>query len=305
MPSRPSTPNPRRKLRRPARNSTDPSKASAKTPNTTSSTAATPVTVKPPKPRTLANGTGSQTVEPIPLTGLQPAATYHYRIVATNAHRHDLRPGPHLHDAHQALDRRPLLLQPHLHHGRCSTPGSIPRAPTPDTASNMAPPPPTAAPRRRTGEITDELTTDHSVEVELTGLQPDVTYHFRVVAENPYGTTDSEDQTFGFHPPNCPNAHLRQITNSSSLPDCRAYELVSPANAGGTSLFPQGPNSPEATNPARFAFGGVLGDDSRSRRTTRYAHGDLYVATRTDQGWVTKYVGPPGNADLWGQRSTR
>ena len=109
------------------------------------------------------------------------------------------------------------------------------------------------------GEITDELTADHSVEVELTGLQPNVTYHFRVVAENEYGEALSEDQTFSFHPPNCPNAHLRQITNSSNLPDCRAYELVSPADAGGTSLFPAGPNSPEATNPARFAFGGFLG----------------------------------------------
>ena len=62
-------------------------------------------------------------------------------------------------------------------------------------------------------------------------------YHFRVVAENLWGTVESDDQTFQFFTPDCPNAHLRQQTGAAYLPDCRAYELVSPANAGAVQLF--------------------------------------------------------------------
>ena len=63
----------------------------------------------------------------------------------------------------------------------------------------------------------------------------------------------SPDQTFNFNPPECPNAHMRQQTGGSYLPDCRAYELVSPGNAGGVVMFPNTARpSPYATNPARF-----------------------------------------------------
>ncbi|MEX2080004.1 MAG: fibronectin type III domain-containing protein, partial [Dehalococcoidia bacterium] len=86
----------------------------------------------------------------------------------------------------------------------------------------------------------------------------DVTYHFRVVATNVAGTTVSENQTFTFRPPNCPNANIRQQTGASYLPDCRAYELVSPGQAGNTVLQPWiGPAAPDASNPSRLAYGGA------------------------------------------------
>ena len=40
----------------------------------------------------------------VPLSGLAPGTTYHFRIVATNANRDDRRRRPHLHD--RAADRR-------------------------------------------------------------------------------------------------------------------------------------------------------------------------------------------------------
>ena len=113
---------------------------------------------------------------------------------------------------------------------------------------------------------------------QITGLQPGVTYHFRVIAENEWGESVSADTTFDFAPPSCPNAHVRQQTQSSYLPDCRAYELVSPSSAGAILLQPgaqiweqpagQGPdgfrvspslNTGLATSPARFTWWGGLG----------------------------------------------
>jgi hypothetical protein len=141
-------------------------------------------------------------------------------------------------------------------------------------------------------EISEELFTDHSVTVHLTGLQG-VTYHFRVIATNKWGTTTTEDQTFEFFPPNCPNSAVRQQTGSAYLPDCRAYELVSPANANGTLLFAGGPNTGQATGPSRFSFTGAF--SALPGADTINTAGDLYVSSRSAEGWVSHYVGLRGD----------
>jgi len=130
-----------------------------------------------------------------------------------------------------------------------------------------------------------------SVQDHIEGLQ-DAVYHFRVVSTNPSGTTTSADQTFTFHPPVCPNQTVRQQTGAAYLPDCRAYELVSPEDAGGTTLYTGGPQSPYATNPPRLAFVGQIGTVPGSGRTPMDTAGDLYVASRSASGWSTRYVGP-------------
>jgi hypothetical protein len=135
------------------------------------------------------------------------------------------------------------------------------------------------------------------VAVQLTGLEG-ITYHFRVVAKSKWGETRTGDQTFNFFPPSCPNSTIRQQTSSQYLPDCRAYELVSPGEAGGVTLVnaPWAPD-PYAISPARFAFAGYLGalpgtDASNSLSA------DTYVATRTAGGWKSYYVGVPGSKAL-------
>jgi hypothetical protein len=134
--------------------------------------------------------------------------------------------------------------------------------------------------------------TEEAVTVQLTDLEAD-TYHFRVIAESKWGTTTTRDQTFNFFPAACPNAHLREQTGASYLPDCRAYEMVSPLSAGNVFLVPDGPIGPRATSPARLAFTGIL---STIEGTGEAQNGsDLYVATRTPNGWVTKYVGIPAS----------
>lgn len=228
-----------------------------------------------------------------PITGLQPGATYHYRVVATNSfgttYGQDRvlatfdRPAIETvstsgvtatgAELHAAINPQGSDTKYHFEYGTTTGYGLSAPSPAEDIGS--------AAGNQR-------------VSVTLTDLQAGSTYHFRVVAENGYGKTVSEDQDFGFYPAQCPNSTLRQETDSNYLPDCRAYELVSPADAGGTSLYPLGPNSAEATNPSRLAFGGWL-DAIPGAGDPVNVFGDLYVSTRTDQGWVTKYVGIPGD----------
>ncbi len=134
---------------------------------------------------------------------------------------------------------------------------------------------------------------DQERSVELTGLTPHAVYHYRVVAENEDGITNGEDHSFNFYPSSCPNETVRQQTEADYLPDCRAYELVSPGNAGATALYPGGPNTGYATNPPRLAYTGSSGTLPESGGSPIDANGDLYIATRTDSGWVSRYVGLP------------
>ena len=137
---------------------------------------------------------------------------------------------------------------------------------------------------------------EQAVEVKLSNLQSHSVYHFRVVATNALGTVATEDQTFNFFPPSCPNAALRQQTGTEYLPDCRAYELVSPSNAGNVVFFPtSAPAATEAEN--HFAFGGGLGAVQGTNPPDSISI-DTYVATRTSTGWVTHYVGLKGSETL-------
>ena len=139
-------------------------------------------------------------------------------------------------------------------------------------------------------------TTPEQVVVHLEGLE-EAEYHFRVVAENKWGQSVSEDQTFTFNPPSCPNAAVRQQTGASYIPDCRAYELVSAANSGGSHLTAEGPWTPYASNPGRFAYMGMFNavpDTGDPQNNT----GDLYVASRGDDGWTSRHVGIPATENI-------
>jgi hypothetical protein len=158
-----------------------------------------------------------------------------------------------------------------------------------------------------------------AVSQAISDLQSGVTYHFRVVAENKWGTSFSPDTTFDFAPPGCPNDHVRQQSGASYLPDCRAYELVSPGAAGAILLWPsnvvaiggeglevpccgnnvynRGVNYMEnrgfATSPSRFSFYGGVGTITGIYSPTSLE--DMYMSTRTPTGWVTTLPGLDGN----------
>ena len=106
----------------------------------------------------------------------------------------------------------------------------------------------------------------------------------------------TEDQSLTFFPPTCPNAQVRLETGSSYLPDCRAYELVSPGDAGG-SCSPGRADLRSGDQPARALATRDLRDPSRPGPAVQ-RQGDLYVAERTGTGWKTSYVGLPSNEAL-------
>jgi hypothetical protein len=141
-----------------------------------------------------------------------------------------------------------------------------------------------------------EIAAGFSPEDVVTHVQlEDAGYHFQVVATNKYGSVTSEDQAFSFHPQECPNQTVRQQTGAAYLPDCRAYELVSPADSGSAFIFDGGPQRPYAENPPRFAFTADFGDMPEAGGHPINTTGDLYVATRGSGGWTTKFVGVPAS----------
>lgn len=84
------------------------------------------------------------------------------------------------------------------------------------------------------------VATPQEVQVELTELDPGTTYHFRFVAQSSGGgLTEGPDRSFTTYAPapppqtDCPNQEFR-TGPGAFLPDCRAYEMVSPVDKNGT-----------------------------------------------------------------------
>jgi hypothetical protein len=261
-------------------------------------------------------GTGVEQVTPVEITNLQPGRRYHFRLVASNslgesrgndqsfvAASAPAISGVTPSDVAETSATLSALINPggyqtnyRFEYGRSSDYGS-------------------SEPQ---GGGTIEGTDPQPVSVHLSGLEPGVEYHFRVVATNTWGTEASDDATFTFFPSNCPNAYTRQLTRAAYLPDCRAYELVSPRNAGGIELYPgdltvdyifyiflanrypylptKAQNLGTATSPGRFTFLGLSGALPGTNPPNSLI--DTYTATRTGNGWVSHYWGLQGNESI-------
>jgi hypothetical protein len=134
-----------------------------------------------------------------------------------------------------------------------------------------------------------------NVTAFLEGLQAGVTYHYRVVASNAEGSAHGEDHILRTYsepssaPDSCSNAIIRSAQFSSYLPDCRAYELVSPMDKKGANIAADGDTAQSAVNGnaikyySTTAFGDAVGISTR---------GAEYVSQRGEEGWSTHAINP-------------
>jgi hypothetical protein len=136
--------------------------------------------------------------------------------------------------------------------------------------------------------------------VFLQGLEPNATYHYRFVAtSNGGGPSIGAESTFEtLAPPtvgtSCPNQVFR-TSFSAVLPDCRAYEMVSPVDKNGGDV---------ATAFILSAYGTlseVSSDGDRATFSSMRSFADpdsaplvnQYFARREAGGWSTESISPP------------
>lgn len=146
------------------------------------------------------------------------------------------------------------------------------------------------------------------VSAGVANLSPGSLYRYRVVAESDCevggcrGEAERGFSTFSIvsQAGACGNAELR-AGPSARLPDCRAFELVTPPDSGGRALFDTGQSfagdrfgsltdSPDGSSLAFMTFGGAIAGTEGAGGF----NGTPYVATRTVDGWSTEGVGMSG-----------
>jgi hypothetical protein len=138
-------------------------------------------------------------------------------------------------------------------------------------------------------------------EASFANLEPNTPYHYRLTAHNSYGEVKTVDAEFTTEPSAaeegaaeaaaCDNVTLRQEDDSTTLPDCRAYEQVSPAYKAGYPVGETNALAPDGERDYFTAVGSFAG--SNQNRLVGF-----YVAHRTAAGWVTgSPIGPPAGSE--------
>ncbi len=131
----------------------------------------------------------------------------------------------------------------------------------------------------------------HAVWASASGLAPGSIYHYRVVASSEVGTAYGPDQTFttlSAEEAACPNEQLRGGF-AGKLPDCRAYELVTPPVTSG-SQFDSVVGMAYASKAA--ADGEALTLTTAEPRPGAPTAGEAYVAKRGAGGWIAEDIMP-------------
>jgi hypothetical protein len=160
------------------------------------------------------------------IAGLVPGHTYHFRLVATNQNTDlakepsrgsDLAFGPPLIESGSALSVAAIsaTLQIQVDPNNVDTHARIEYGTHAGAYPNVTP------------EV--DLGAAGSVQshtIDLQGLEPDTTYHYRVSAESILGSPQGPDLAFT----------TQSAAGANVLPDDRAYELVSPPNKHGSPL---------------------------------------------------------------------
>jgi hypothetical protein len=218
------------------------------------------------------------------ITGLEAGVTYHYRLSAANSNGSNTGldqelstpPLPKINGATAAnLTATTVDLNVRINPGGLDTTYHLEYGPTTAYGTNVPVP----------DEDIGTGTTDIPRTQHVTGLNPHTLYHWRVIATNAAGASTGVDHTF-----------IYPTTGSSTLPDGRAYEMVTPANKNAALLG----NVLAGLLPAFSVDGSRLilsslqcFGDARSCIASRGAAGSSYAFSRTGGGWVASPMAPP------------
>jgi hypothetical protein len=135
------------------------------------------------------------------------------------------------------------------------------------------------------------------VLVQLGGLQPETTYHFRFLATSSRGTVHGGDVTF--------TTAVSVGASVSTLPDNRVYELVTPITTQeGQAYVPFLDGSVETETgtslPVRAAAAGnavaYIAEPlaTNGNGSVGSGQGNQFLATRSASGWTASDIQPPG-----------
>lgn len=113
---------------------------------------------------------------------------------------------------------------------------------------------------------------------EVTGLDPDTTYHYRIVVTNEAGSSAGPDRWI----------HTFPAASGFQLPDGRAYEMVSPSRKNGLNIMasPWQSRASVDGNAVAYAASGAFGDEGGAGLLGEY------IATRSPDGWITHGTTP-------------
>jgi hypothetical protein len=128
-------------------------------------------------------------------------------------------------------------------------------------------------------------TKDVEEGVKLTGLQPDTSYYFRVVASNTLGTTEGAEGSFT----------TQQRETALALADHRAWEMVTPSEKGGApveALTREGGVILAAANgnALTYVVNGAFGEEVQGNRSPEMQQ---IIATRGPNTWRSQDIATP------------
>lgn len=156
----------------------------------------------------------------------------------------------------------------------------------------------------------------HFVSAPIGGLAAGTTYHFRVVATNTETSQSAEGSDHAFTtltpagpPASCSNASIRSQQSATTLPQCRAYEMVSPVEKNGGDIS----NNSNGSGISTAAVSQVAPSGNAVAFNSKVLFdgegGALfgqYLGFRSQDGWATKGITPlqtpqpfPGTTSLY------